>query len=114
MTTTEDTTGWVPEACTLPTAERPTRVAEFDDLFATALRAQQRMTPTRLRLHLDPAAEGRVRDLTGRETKCCSFFTFTFAHAGGVLQLDVAVPASHVDVLDGVAHRAAAAIETPA
>jgi hypothetical protein len=24
---------WAPDACTLPTAERPLRVAEFDDLF---------------------------------------------------------------------------------
>jgi hypothetical protein len=31
-------TRWVPEACTLPTVEQPLRVAEFDDLFATALR----------------------------------------------------------------------------
>jgi hypothetical protein len=27
--------GWVPEACTLPTAERPVRRAEFDNLFTT-------------------------------------------------------------------------------
>ncbi|WP_245718914.1 hypothetical protein [Micromonospora rhizosphaerae] len=37
---------WVPEACTLPTAERPLRVAEFDELFATALRGQTRLSPT--------------------------------------------------------------------
>ncbi|HEX4811142.1 MAG TPA: hypothetical protein VFV66_00105 [Nonomuraea sp.] len=26
--------GWAPSACTLPTAEQPPRVAEFDALFA--------------------------------------------------------------------------------
>lgn len=28
----------VPAACTLPTAERPLRLAEFEELFATAVR----------------------------------------------------------------------------
>ncbi len=28
--------GWVPDACTLPTVDQPLRVAEFDDLFARA------------------------------------------------------------------------------
>ncbi|GAA0793635.1 hypothetical protein GCM10009524_00840 [Spirilliplanes yamanashiensis] len=97
----------MPEACTLPTADRPLRLAEFDDLFATALRAQRRMAPTRLRWHLDPAAETTA----GRETACCSFFTFTFAAPGtqgaGALHLDVQVPAAHVDVLDALAERAA-------
>ena len=34
---------WAPQACTLPTAKRPVRVAEFDELFATGLRGQQRL-----------------------------------------------------------------------
>ncbi|MEV4838269.1 hypothetical protein AB0K05_27425 [Nonomuraea sp. NPDC049486] len=33
---------WVPSACTLPTAEQPLRVAEFDALFADAVRAVAR------------------------------------------------------------------------
>ncbi len=109
MTTEEATEGWVPEACTLPTVEQPLRLAEFDDLFATALRGQQRVTPTRLRWWLDPAAEDRARELTDRESLCCSFFGFTFAHTGDGLRLDVDVPASQVDVLDALADRAAAA-----
>ncbi|WP_433352534.1 hypothetical protein ACQP25_05150 [Microtetraspora malaysiensis] len=28
---------WTPAECTLPTEERPLRVAEFDELFASAL-----------------------------------------------------------------------------
>jgi hypothetical protein len=108
--TTDDKPGtWAPEACTLPTAERPLRVAEFDDLFVTALRGQQRTAPTRLRWHLDPAAEDRARDLTARETACCSFFTFTFAPTADSLNLEVAVPHTQVAVLDALAARAAAA-----
>lgn len=98
---------WVPEACTLPTAERPLRLAELDDLFATAVRGQQRLSATRLRWRLDPAAEPTARDLTSRETECCSFLTFTFASTNGAVQLDVEVPVAHVDVLDALAERAA-------
>ncbi|GGN94375.1 hypothetical protein GCM10010112_83630 [Actinoplanes lobatus] len=111
MTTTEDDV-WAPEACTLPTVERPLRLAEFDDLFATALRGQQRMSATVLRWDLDPAAEATARDLSGRESRCCSFFTFTFDPGDGVLRLDVEVPAAHVDVLDALAGRAAAGIRS--
>ena len=103
---------WVPEACTLPTAERPLRLTEFDDLFATALHGQQRLSATRLRWRLDPAAESAARDLTARETECCSFFSFTVAAADGAVQVDVEVPAAHVDVLDALAARAAAGIAT--
>jgi len=38
---------WVPDACTLPTAERPLRLAELDDLFATAVRAVHRLDGVR-------------------------------------------------------------------
>ncbi len=105
---TKDEEVWVPEACTLPTAERPLRRAEFDDLFASAVRGQQRVSPTHLRWGLHPAAEPTARDLTARETECCSFFTFTFARADGALQLDVEVPVAYVHVLDALADRAAA------
>jgi hypothetical protein len=104
---------WVPDTCTLPTAERPLRVAEFDDLFATAVRAVERVAPTTLRLHLDEAAEATARDLAARETGCCSFFTFTFEPAGGeamAVVMDVAVPAAHVAVLDALAERAREAL----
>ena len=37
---------WVPEACTLPTVEQPLRVAEFDELFATAVRPVERVDLT--------------------------------------------------------------------
>ncbi|MBM7489510.1 hypothetical protein JOD64_000732 [Micromonospora luteifusca] len=97
---------WVPESCTLPSGQRPLRLAEFDDLFATALLTQQRLSPTRLRWRLDPAAETAARDLTGRESSCCFFFSFTLAAETGTLRLDVQVPTAHVDVLDALARRA--------
>jgi hypothetical protein len=101
---------WVPEACTLPTTEQPVRVRELDDLFATALRGLHRISPTQLRWWLDRASEATARDLTARETRCCSFFTFTFTAAGDEVQLDVQVPGNRIDVLDGLTRRAAAGI----
>ncbi|MGW3791518.1 hypothetical protein ACWD8I_10175 [Micromonospora arida] len=105
---TTDSQAWVPESCTLPSGQRPLRLAEFDDLFATALLAQQRLSPTELLWRLAPTAEATARDLIGRESSCCSFFSFTLAADTGTLRLDVRVPAAHVDVLDALALRAAA------
>ena len=111
MATNDDVAAWAPDACTLPIAERPVRATEFDDLFATALRGQQRLSPTRLRWRLDPAAEQSARDLTRREAECCSFFTFAFAPAdgaaGSAVHLDITVPEAHAGVLDALADRAA-------
>ena len=100
----------MPEACTLPTVERPLRLAEFDELFATSVLSVERLDPARLRLRLEPDASvaARAADLMVRETGCCSFFAFTLTAAGGTVQLDVAVPAAQVGVLDALADRAAA------
>ncbi|WP_027341517.1 hypothetical protein [Hamadaea tsunoensis] len=106
----------VPEACTLPTAEQPLRLAEFDALFSTAVRAADRRTPRHLGLTL-PGGEqlaSTVRDLAERETQCCSFFTFTVTTpAPGVVRLDIEVPAGHVDVLDTLQARAALVRDRP-
>jgi hypothetical protein len=107
---TDNDKWWTVQECTLPTVQRPGRLAEFDDLFATALRGQERLSPTVLRWLLDPAAESVARDLTGRESQCCSFFTFTFSHRDGTLQLDIHTPSSRTSILDGLAERAAARI----
>lgn len=100
---------FVPEACTLPTAEQPLRVAEFADLFASAIRTVTRNSPNRLTLVLDddPATEASARDLTARENHCCSFFTFTFGRVAPAqpatgLKLVITVPAGHVAVFDGL------------
>jgi hypothetical protein len=104
------TENWVPETCTLPTAEQPLRVAEFDDLFATALRAVTR-TDSALELRLDAAAEETARALTAREAECCSFFTFTFsAGSNGEVLLTATVPPTRSTVLDALATRAIAAL----
>ena len=99
-----------PGACTLPTAERPLRLAEFDALFTTALQRQERVSPTVLRWLLDPTAEEAARDLTSRETECCSFFTFTFGRDGARTSIEVGVPAQHIEVLDSLEQLAQAGI----
>jgi hypothetical protein len=98
---------WVPQACTLPTVDQPLRLKEFDDLFATSLRGLSRVSPTMLRWSLDPAVEEVARDLTARESQCCSFFHFDFASVGDDLIVEVEVPAEQVAVLDALATRAA-------
>ena len=73
---------WAPDDCTLPTAERPLRVAEFDEFFTVVLRFD-RPQPTRLDLVLPRDAEATDRYLADRESECCSFFTFGFEPDGG-------------------------------
>ena len=92
-----------PSACTLPTADRPLRRAEFDALLAAGLRGQRRLSPTRLRWHLDPAIEATARELTTRESACCTFFSFVFTLEAGTLHLDIDVPPARTAVLDALA-----------
>ena len=98
---------WAPDACTLPTAERPLRVAEFDDLF-TAVRRSERPLPTRLDLVLPRNIEAAARNLAQRESECCSFFTFEFEDVGDDVVMHIGVPPEHVDVRDALEARAAA------
>lgn len=93
---------WVPDACTLPTEDRPLRLAEFHDLFARERPALDRLSPCSLRLTFGPAAEAAVRDLTAREAECCTFFDFTLSAGDDALAVDIAVPAGHEPVLDGL------------
>ncbi|TYK50990.1 hypothetical protein [Actinomadura decatromicini] len=104
----QDDHGWVPGACTLPTVERPLRVAEFDALFAEAVTAVEAAGPGRVRLVLrpDPEVAGRAAELAARETGCCSFFTFTLTAAGGALVLQAGADERHTEVLDALAARA--------
>ena len=103
-----------PATCTLPTAEQPLRLAEFDTLFTTAVRAVETITPTHARMRLaGPAGlEATVRDLAARETQCCSFFTFTTTPQpsgdGEVLLLDIKVLPPYAEVLAALTTRAAA------
>ncbi|MFF6951361.1 hypothetical protein ACFZAD_22250 [Streptomyces iakyrus] len=100
---------WVPQSCTLPTEERPLRVAEWDALFSERLTALSRPEPLRLRLDLagGPGVEERVLDLVARESGCCSFFTFTTTPGDDVIGLEIAVDPAHQAVLDALAARTA-------
>ncbi|MFG2888140.1 hypothetical protein [Streptomyces sp. NPDC048248] len=64
---------WVPQSCTLPTEERPLRVAKWDALFSERLTSLSRPRPLHLQLYLagGPGVEDRVRDLVARESGCC-------------------------------------------
>ena len=99
----QDIDNRVPAACTLPAAERPLRVAEFGDLFISAVREVTRPARTHARLVIDGSAEVTTRDLVARESACCSFFDFVITDAGAdVFVLDVRVPPEHANVLDGL------------
>jgi hypothetical protein len=104
---------WIPDACTLPTAQRPLRTAEFDELLASAVVGVERLGDDRLRLRLRPEAAGRAADLAMRETDCCSFFTFTLTASSGGLTLEARVPPMHAGVLDALADRAANPVRRP-
>src|SRR4051794_36456140 len=106
--------GWADvDACTLPTAERPLRVGDFDELFAGSLLRVERPSDERAVLVL-AGGEGlaqRVQDLADAESACCSFFTFTVSSrlVGGappVVVLDIAVPPTYAAVLTGLVQRA--------
>ncbi|MFI6320214.1 hypothetical protein ACIBG8_21960 [Nonomuraea sp. NPDC050556] len=84
-------------ACTLPSAERPTRVAEFETLFGQATGAEHR--PGGLRLVFGVELAAKVADLAARESGCCSFFTFTMKITGEELSLDIAGPEDIVAAL---------------
>lgn len=102
MTTSSQ--AWVPEACTLPTAEQPLRVAEFDDLF-TSVRGTERVANTTLRLTLDRSSLDSARDLAARETECCSFFDFSFSTVGETATMQITVPPAYKEILDALAAR---------
>jgi len=95
----------VPDACTLPTAEQPVRIAEWDSLFSELVAVEQ-SDGAHGRLVFAGIAdlEERVRDLSRRETECCSFFDFSVeagADALGepMLWLDIGVPPTRAEVL---------------
>ena len=111
-----DALGWAPvEACTLPTAERPLRLAEFDDLFAASLRSIEHIDPTRARLLLngDNVVADRTQRLADAERSCCSFFTFGVSTPEpGLVAFDIEVQPTYAEVLGGLVARADAALGT--
>lgn len=95
---------WVPDSCTLPTADQPFRTAAFDELFRSAVRDTERVGPQHLLLTLDPTPSiaSSVAELTVAETQCCSFFSFTLTATAGSLTLGISVPPNYVEVLDAM------------
>jgi hypothetical protein len=105
MTEAPAAADWAPASCTLPTAERPLRLAEFDDFFRTALLRSTRSWATRLDLVVLPESDAIARDLAERETSCCSFFRFHFDHGPDDFVMRIGVTTDHIDVLDAVQTR---------
>ena len=99
-------------ACTLPRADRPLRVADFDALFEAHLRHVDRPSLTRARMVMSagPGVADRVRRLAEAEGSCCSFFDFTVTERADEVDLDVAVPPTYADVLSGLVARAASVL----
>ncbi|MGW5001587.1 hypothetical protein ACWEP8_28400 [Streptomyces hydrogenans] len=104
---------WVPRSCTLPSGERPLRVAEWDALLSERLTSLSRPQSLRIRLSLavGEGVEERVRDLVARESGCCSFFTFTTTTDQDLIDLEISVDRAHEAILDGLAARIAVAGE---
>ncbi len=96
---------WAPADCTLPTAERPVRAAEFRDLLGNAVVSAERLDDTRLQLRLrrDREVASRAAALATAETECCSFFVFALTVTSDSLLLDVTVPAARAGILDALA-----------
>ena len=94
------------DACTLPTAERPLRQAEFDALFTSARRVTRNELEVELHLVGSAGLRERVEDLAARETACCSFFAFDVEGEDDDLVLRIAVPEERRDILEALATRA--------
>jgi hypothetical protein len=96
---------WVPQSCSLPAADQPLRVAEFDRLFDESVARCSRVSATRLDVVLDGVAEDRARELAARESACCSFFVFGFEPAGPNVVMSIEVPDAQTPVLSALATR---------
>ena len=96
------------DVCSLPIAERPLRLAEFDELFASSARSVTRLDGSGVRIHLagGPGLREQVRGLAEREAACCSFFDFVVDGDDDDLVLAVSVPIERREILDALADRA--------
>lgn len=100
---------WVaPAACSLPTADQPLRVAEFDAFFASHLMGAERVDDTHARLVLTATRDAaeQAQSLAERESSCCSFFTFSITSGPEGVCMDIVVPPEYVPVLDALVARA--------
>lgn len=117
MTNTDFATGspdlqWIPDTCTLPTVDRPLRVAAIDQFVIDSVLSIDQVDPTTLRLIIDGAAIDRARDLAAQETVCCTFFDFTMTPlADGTATMQVSAPAAQLPVLEALAARMSAIVD---
>lgn len=91
------------EACTLPTEDRPLRLAELEGLFTLASDVRLEGGTARMHLSGDPGLMDSVVDLTDRETQCCSFFRFAVTGSDTEVDLEVSAPAEHHAVVSALA-----------
>lgn len=112
MAKTPTAEDWTPASCTLPTAEQPLRLAEFDKFLRAAVRQAPRISTTQLNLVILRESEAAARELAERETGCCSFFGFHFGDAADGVVMQIRVPEDHVDVLDALQARIFAVVGT--
>jgi hypothetical protein len=104
--------------CTLPAADQPMRLMEFDELLRRQVAPPHRIGPHRAEFRFGGAdgLHAKVSDLLARELECCSFFDFMIDQRAehpineDQLLVQVGVPASRADVLDALLNRALAAI----
>ena len=92
------------DACTLPTAERPLRLAEFEDLFADHLTVTT-WVGDRLRLSLsgDAGLREQVADLTARENAVLLVLRLHAVDGSAdAVVLEVGVPAQRQEILDAL------------
>jgi hypothetical protein len=95
------------DACTLPPAARPTRLAELDALFSSSARSVSRdRDGVRVRLVGGAGLRDRVEDLAARESACCTFFTFAVDGHDRDVTLGISVPEERRDLLAALADRA--------
>lgn len=90
------------EVCTLPTVERPLRIAEFIDLFATAVGDVRRVSLTEAVVMMPGGMLAMARSLAARETDCCSFFEFKVEPVGDRTIMAIRVPERYTDVLSAL------------
>ena len=95
------------EVCTLPTVERPLRIAEFSDLFATAAGDVRRVSPTEAVVMMPGGMLAMARSLAARETNCCSFFEFKVEAVRDRTIMAIRVPERYTDVLSALTGLAA-------
>jgi hypothetical protein len=89
----------VPIACTLSASDQVVRADEWHQLKLKAI--TRGLTDQGARLTFVPGSvtATEVADLVDRETKCCSFFSFTLEVTAQQLVLTIAAPDDSVEVV---------------